>query len=379
MVLFLAAYVGIYGCVHTYVFLKIRRSFELGLPLSFLLALFMALMVAAPILVRLLEHQAQEGAARTLAYVGFTWMGLVFVFFTLSLVFDIYRLLHYLARLAWHSPLTHLIPTPGQFCLIALLLSMAVIAYGYAEALNIRSEHITINTAKLPEGMARFIIVQISDVHLGLIVGQARLARILEKIRMAAPDLLVSTGDLVDGQMDSLGPLAGLIRGLPTPHGKFAVTGNHEFYAGLDRALAFTEKAGFTLLRDQARTIDGMINIVGMDDPARGRYGLPPSSEKALLENLPRDKFTLLLKHQPVVDAASTGLFDLQLSGHVHKGQIFPFSLATRLAYGLPTGLTKLEGGSLLYVSRGAGTWGPPVRFLAPPEVTVIDLVPMQN
>jgi predicted MPP superfamily phosphohydrolase len=219
-------------------------------------------------------------------------------------------------------------------------------------------------------------VAQISDVHLGLIVGKSRLNRILEKVKDASPDILVSTGDLVDGQMDELDTLTDMIKNIPTTYGKFAVTGNHEFYAGLDRALAFTKKAGFTILRGKGLTISNILNIAGVDDPAGKRY--VPSllvSEKALLEKMPGDKFTLFLKHQPVISSESIGRFDLQLSGHTHKGQIFPFYLFTKLFYRMHSGLSKLNGNALLYVSRGSGTWGPPVRFLSPPEVTIIDII----
>jgi predicted MPP superfamily phosphohydrolase len=116
------------------------------------------------------------------------------------------------------------------------------------------------------------------------------------------------------------------------------------------------------------------MNIAGVDDPARPYRTLKNDFEKALLSTLPRDGFTLYLKHQPVIDPSTLGLFDLQLSGHTHKGQIFPFNLATKLFYSMHSGLTELGKGSLLYVSRGSGTWGPPVRFLSPPEVTLIEL-----
>lgn len=160
-------------------------------------------------------------------------------------------------------------------------------------------------------------------------------------------------------------------------YGKFAITGNHEFYAGIENARCFTENAGFTFLRGESVTVAGMINIAGVDDPAGRYYGLKDISEKGVLSKLPRDKFTLLLKHRPTVDKDAVGLFDLQLSGHAHKGQIFPFSLITRIYYRhtADAGHLKLMDNFYLYVSRGSGTWGPPIRFLAPPEVTVIELV----
>ena len=130
------------------------------------------------------------------------------------------------------------------------------------------------------------------------------------------------------------------------------------------------------MLRGEALTLAGLISIAGVDDPAGGRFGLSKNvAEKTLLAKLPRETFTLLLKHRPTIDGESLGLFDLQLSGHTHRGQIFPFGLITRLVFPYHSGYYQLAKDSRLYASRGAGTWGPPIRFLAPPEVTVIDLI----
>ena len=139
----------------------------------------------------------------------------------------------------------------------------------------------------------------------------------------------------------------------------------------------FTEKAGFTILRGEGLTIAGLFNIAGVDDPAGKNYGLfREVEEKELLSGLPTGKFTLFLKHRPFLDRNAIGLFDLQLSGHTHKGQIFPLGLITRLFYPADSGYLALQNNSHLYVSRGSGTWGPPIRFLSPPEVTVIEILP---
>jgi hypothetical protein len=138
----------------------------------------------------------------------------------------------------------------------------------------------------------------------------------------------------------------------------------------------FTEKAGFRILRGEGVTIDGIINVAGVDDIVAGRYGNNIyTQEKTALSGMPPQLFTVLLKHRPVVDVASAKIFDLQLSGHTHNGQLFPFTYLTRIAFPMYAGLHRLEGNSILYVSPGTGTWGPPIRFLSPPEVTVIEVV----
>jgi len=272
MILFLLVYVSIYGGIHVYAFMKLKRGLELGIAENLLLVLLMLLMVAAPIVVRMLEHNGQDALARGLAYVSFIWMALLFIFISASFFFDIYKLLHLLMRHVSQSPLANLTLTLRGFVLLSIFLSVAIVIYGYFEALHVRTEYVTIETDKLSSNVEKIRVAQISDVHLGLIVGQSRLNRILEKVRNARPDMLVSTGDLVDGQMDSPENLANMLRNIPTQYGKYAITGNHEFYAGLERALAFTEKAGFMVLRGEGKTIKDLINIAGVDDPARGSY-----------------------------------------------------------------------------------------------------------
>ncbi|GAB4543984.1 MAG: hypothetical protein Fur0020_13450 [Thermodesulfovibrionia bacterium] len=242
--------------------------------------------------------------------------------------------------------------------------------------MDVRTEVVTIRTNKLPDGIDRLRIVQLSDVHLGLIIRDGRLRRILDEVKRAVPDILVSTGDLVDGQMNELYGMDKILSEIKPKYGKFAITGNHEFYAGIKHAIDFTERSGFMVLRDEGLTVNGIINIVGVDDPAGKYYGISQRvTERGLLSSLPRDRFTVLLKHRPMVDKDALGLFDLQLSGHTHKGQIFPFSIITKLYYPVDAGSLRIMDNSYLYVSRGAGTWGPPIRFLSPPEVSVIDLI----
>jgi predicted MPP superfamily phosphohydrolase len=300
----------------------------------------------------------------------------LFLFFSSGLLIDAYHFLMYLSSLILRKDFTLFMPSAKFSFFIPFVLSIIIGIYGYFEAKNIRTEKVIIETHKIPEAVHKLKIVQISDVHLGLIVRGERLKRVLKEVKSANPDIVVSTGDLIDGQIDNLLRLAEILKEVSPKYGKFAITGNHEFYAGLDQALDFTEKAGFTILRGERMTVAGIINIAGVDDPQGRAYGLYKGvSENELLSGIPDEKFTLLLKHRPLVEKSSLGLFDLQLSGHVHKGQIFPFSIITGLYYPTQAGFANLPNKSCLYVSRGSGTWGPPIRFLSPPEVTIIELV----
>jgi hypothetical protein len=176
-------------------------------------------------------------------------------------------------------------------------------------------------------------------------------------------------------QMDHLNRLGKLISGIQARYGKYAVLGNHEVLAGVAESRKFIERVGFKLLSNSGVTIDNTVNLIGVDDPAI-EGGVQQSSvyEPALLKQFDNGLFTILLKHQPVIEQKSRGLFDLQLSGHTHGGQIFPFSLLIHLFYKAPFGLSKQGDNGWLYVSRGTGTWGPPMRVLAKPEITLIRL-----
>jgi predicted MPP superfamily phosphohydrolase len=375
MSLFLLTFFLIYGGVHVYTFFRVRSAFAPGPAASACFILFLLLMVVAPILVRLTERGGFEETARMLAYAGYCWMGLLFLFFCASLAIDVYRLLMYSFGLVMRRDFSTLIPSDRTGFLVAFSYAVCVAIYGYFEALNIGTERIVVKSPRVPAEVGRITLVQISDVHLGLIVRTGRLQRIIRRISAAKPDILVSTGDLVDGQINDLAPLVDALGDIKPKYGKYAVTGNHEYFAGIGQAMDFTKKAGFKVLHGEKADVAG-ITIVGVDDPGGYQTGIVKKvDERELLSRYSTEKFTIFLKHRPVVEKNSLGLFDLQLSGHIHNGQIFPFRLVSHLFYPVVTGCSRPDNNTVLYVSRGTGTWGPPIRFLAAPEVTVIELV----
>lgn len=371
---FFLVFFSLYGGMHVYAFVKARAALGFGPAAGGLLAALMIVMTAAPVLIRFLERGGYELAARALSYTGYLWMAVLFLFFVLSLGFDLWGIA--VRGVRWlHAPAAlPAAPARASFW-ISLAAALTVCVYGYFEALAIRTERFVLETAKLPEGVQKLTIAQISDVHLGLIVRCDRLVAILEKVNKAKPDILLSTGDLVDAQIDHLPGLRELLQDIRPRYGKFAITGNHEYYAGIGPALDFTRQSGFTMLHGQAVKA-GPIIIAGVDDRTAAQIGGGrPAPDWDVLAPLDRDRFILFLKHQPHPDPDAIGLFDLMLSGHTHKGQIWPFTLLSRRAHPLHAGRYDVGRGSIVRTSRGSGTWGPPVRFLAPPEVTVIELV----
>jgi hypothetical protein len=374
MGLFLAIFFFLYGSLHFYVFTRARMALDLSGAVTAGLIIFLILMIIAPVAMHLAENAGFEVLARVVAYVGYTWMALLFLLFCTLLAADLYRLSVHLAGAVAGSALSRLTLSARSCFFLSLASAAAISLYGWTEARAVRVETIAIASPKIPAGVAPLRIVQVSDVHLGLTVGVERLKKIMLLVREAHPDVLVSTGDLIDGRVDDEEAAVKLLKSATPRYGKFAITGNHEFYSGLGPALAFTRSAGFRVLRGEAVTVGDALNIVGVDDPAGPGYGSSETGEKAVLSSVSNGRFTLLLKHRPVVDAQSAPLFDLQLSGHLHDGQIFPFRLITRLFFPFIAGLYHFPPNAALYVNRGSGAWGPPIRVLAPPEVTLIEL-----
>jgi predicted MPP superfamily phosphohydrolase len=322
-----------------------------------------------------LGRSGMAGIGSALELVGMVWSGAFFLLFCVSILHDAWNALAFAGSLAIPRLRRALLLGP-RVLLVEVALVAVLCIYGFIDANIIRTEHVTLRAGE--PARARVRIVYIADVHLGHVVGAGRLSRIGRAVEAARPDVLVSGGDLVDTDMAGLEHLAGLLDDIEAPLGKYAVPGNHEYYAGLDQGLAFTRAAGFRVLSGESARVCPGLTLVGVDDETSHRPPFrwrEPADEVALLEEAAEGDLVVLLKHRPLVNERSIPLFDLQLSGHTHRGQIFPFTLAVVAAYEYSHGLVEIADGSLLYTSRGTGTWGPPMRVFNPPEITVIDIV----
>ncbi len=363
MLTFLGVAILIYGSMHFYALSKIWGAMPHSSGLAVALIVSGIVLTFSPLLVHLMERQGWHRITSAVAWVSYTWMGYLFLFLCIGLLFDFVHALATVLGLSWPLHETTAFAS-------ASLLALVMLGYGFVEARHIRVEEINISTPKLASG--RVTIAQISDLHLGIMMGDRFLDRVMTKLREIKPDIVVATGDLVDGEGDDLNALATHFHAYIPPGGAYAVTGNHEYFAGLESSLRFLHNAGFTVLRGESARTGGIV-LLGVDDHTAISSGQPVrlDTSKALAA-VTAQYFIVLLKHQPVVDSVLP--FDLQLSGHIHGGQIFPFVYLTQLTYHVHTGLTELADGRKLYVNRGAGTWGPPIRLFAAPEITLITI-----
>jgi predicted MPP superfamily phosphohydrolase len=260
-----------------------------------------------------------------------------------------------------------------SLAVVAGLTAVGTTAAGVHTAMGpprLARRQITLN--KLPRRMDGFRIAVVSDIHLGPLLGRAHTQRIVDTINRLDADVVAVVGDLVDGSVAELGSAAAPLAGLRSRRGSFFVTGNHEYFSGFHEWVDEVGRLGLRVLRNERVEIDG-VDLAGVNDVTGAAMGDGPDYGRALADR-DRAKPVVLLAHQPVqVREAQRHGVDLQLSGHTHGGQIFPFGYLVRLQQPVIAGYARF-GDTQLYVTRGAGFWGPPVRVGAPPDITMIEL-----
>ncbi|WP_327133287.1 metallophosphoesterase [Streptomyces sp. NBC_01343] len=259
----------------------------------------------------------------------------------------------------------------------AALAATATVAQGtYGVLRGPRVKRVQVPLAKLPRAAHGFRIAVVSDIHLGPVLGRSHTTRIVETINRTQPDLIAVVGDLVDGSVHDLGPAAEPLRRLSARHGSYFVTGNHEYFSGAQQWIDHVRELGLTPLENARRPLP-YFDLAGVNDVAGETEGHGPDFTAALGDRDP-SRAAVLMAHQPIVihDAVRHGV-DLQLSGHTHGGQLWPGNLLAELANPTVAGLERY-GDTQLYVSRGAGAWGPPVRVGAPSDITVVELASYQ-
>ncbi|MGW4748114.1 metallophosphoesterase [Streptomyces sp. NPDC004290] len=260
----------------------------------------------------------------------------------------------------------------------AAAVALGTVGYGtYGVLRGPRVKRVTVPLAKIPRAAHGYRIAVVSDIHLGPILGRAHTQRIVDTINATQPDLIAVVGDLVDGTVENLGPAAEPLARLRARHGSFFVTGNHEYFSGADAWVDHVRELGLRPLRNARVEVPAGFDLAGVDDVAGESEGHGPDFVRALGDR-DRARAAVLLAHQPVVidDAVRHGV-DLQLSGHTHGGQLWPGNYLAELANPTVAGLERY-GDTQLYVSRGAGAWGPPVRVGAPSDITIVELASKQ-
>jgi predicted MPP superfamily phosphohydrolase len=275
-----------------------------------------------------------------------------------------------------HSPDRRLLLSRGV-AVVAGIAAAGITGYGAHAALGPPVlRRVQIPLARLGPAADGLRIALVADIHLGPFLGREHTERVVATINRLSPDLVAVVGDLVDGSVSELGAAAAPLRGLQARYGSYFVTGNHEYYSGYEQWIEEVRRLGLRPLRNERLEIvhrGGALDLAGVNDVTGGNVGDGPDLDRALAGRDPT-RPVVLLAHQPVQahESARHGV-DLQLSGHTHGGQMVPFNLLVRLQQPLVRGLGTVDG-MPVYVTSGAGFWGPPVRVGVPPEIVLVEL-----
>lgn len=363
---FLAIVLGVWTAFHAYAF---SRAFSVprlaaAVPRGGRVALLLLLWLSYP-LGRVLVRNVPGLLASSVEMLGAVWMGFLFLLATSFLAAD---LVTGFGRL-WPAAT---VPARTAALALGLGLSAFALVQGLRGPRVVSREVAVAGLGAEHDGLR---VVQLSDLHLGSLLGERWLARRVEQVKSLAPDLVVVTGDLVDSEVDRVEPLVPLVSRLSAPLGVWGVSGNHEFYAGIERSMALYERAGIRVLRDGwAEAAPGLV-VAGVDDlSARAQLGLDGDPLARAFTGLPHGTATIFLSHSPLraPQAARLGA-SLMLCGHTHAGQIWPFTYLSAIPYPMQAGRHDVDGLPVL-VSRGTGTWGPPMRLFKRSEIVEITL-----
>jgi hypothetical protein len=357
--LFIVIALSVYTAIHGFVYWRLASGLSLKsgqlLTLKLLLIAGALTFVAAEFLIRLLPLYP-------LLYAGSLWLGAVAIALAvfllelvLSLFFPLQRRLFVLAALA----------------IVFLISVFSLLNVALGPVLR----QVKIPLRGLAADLDGFTIVQLSDLHLGNLTSVKQLQWIVARVNALQPDLICVSGDVLDGDVGRDEEFCEIMGGLQAKYGVVAVTGNHEFYAGIEKFLELARLCNWRVLRNQSFSIDGKLAVIGLDDDAGKSFKFSGPDLSAALRNVPPAMSKVLLYHRPAkfAEAVQQGI-NLQLSGHTHAGQIPPMDFLVWLIYKYPSGLYN-SGQSHIYTSSGTGTWGPPMRFLSRSEIVKLTLV----
>jgi predicted MPP superfamily phosphohydrolase len=389
--IFLTVVLVILGGMHGYLWLRLIRDPELPDTWRRLATALLVLLALSVPLGMFAVRLGSGWVARVLPAAAFAWLGIAFVLFCVVAAIDLARLSVELAAVFgdWLRRTPEPPADPSRRLFVARTIAGgAVLAAGGATAWSLRSatgpaeiHEVPVRLERLPPALSGLVLAQISDLHVGPSLRERTVRRVVEQTNALRPDVIAITGDLVDGSVPELRSAVSELARLRARHGVFFVTGNHDYYSGADEWVAELRRLGIRVLRNERVEIGdrgASIDLAGVDDwsATRGANGL--HLERALGGRDP-DRSLVLLAHQPrgVGEAVRAGV-ELQLSGHTHGGQIVPFNLLVAAAYPYVKGLhTHVEGDrqGQIFVSKGTGFWGPPMRLGVPPEIAKIVLV----
>ncbi|MBN2743847.1 MAG: metallophosphoesterase [Marinilabiliaceae bacterium] len=377
MIIFFLIVLGIHLLVNLYIYIRGNRALKSTPRLRITFRWLMLFLTLSYPLGRYLEKVWIGPVSDVLHWSGALWFAGMLYAVMLLLGIDMVRML---------NAVFHFLPatkTPPRIKLnlrtfyVVSILVIVIVTTGFLNAWHPRITRLTLDIPKQAGTRDSLRIVAATDIHMGTIIAKRKSSKLIKSINNQHPDIILFAGDLLDEDVQPVirQDLGRCLQQLRAPLGVWAVTGNHEYIGGIDRTTEYLSKNGIALLRDTSMLIDNSFYLIGREDKDRNRFaGEPRKTVDELVQRLDTTKPLILLDHQPFeLDEKAKAGIDLQISGHTHHGQLWPFGYLTDKIFEVSHGY-KLKDQLHVYVSTGFGTWGPPVRVGNRPEIVVMDI-----
>ena len=374
LLLFLGVVLFLYILINYYIYTHLIEYFTVSHSLLIVIKVFLLFAIFAFPVGRISELTKKGKLNKILIWPGSFWLGAIVYLFIIFVALDVLNLV---LKLSIGRTIFQLLSEKSLNAVGFAIMGIVsiILAYGHFMARHPKVSRVNLVLKKLPQRSNPFKIIHLSDIHISTIFSKKRLIRLVQQVNGLDPDLIVITGDLVDENAAKSEKIVTQISKFSSRYGVYAVTGNHEYYSGVKKAVDIMEKSGIRVLKNETIQIENVLTLVGVNDIEGIKFAnetVVPYEE--LLQGINSDLPIVLLNHRPIrLEEASRAGIDLQLSGHTHHGQMIPFNYLTDLVYEVSSGLKKI-GDMFIYVSNGVGTWGPPLRIGAPAEIVEIML-----
>ncbi len=376
-IIFFSVFLLIYGIVNYYIFIRGWHALPRHSALrAFYTALFLIVSLSY-IFGRVLERYTVCAISDCAIWLGSFWLGYMLYLFLGAALVDMLRAVIHIFNV--HLPFIHQRYEAAKMAAAAAVFGAAtlIVAAGFVNACTPRIRELRLNISGKATSLASLHLVLVTDIHLGTLIGNSRLLRLVKSINDLKPDCVLLAGDIVDEDLKPVieQNIGETLCNIESRHGVYAVTGNHEYIGGADEAVSYLERHGVRMLRDAAVLVAGQFYIAGREDRSvEGFTGRRRVPLERILATVDTRRPVVLMDHQPfrLHEVTGNGV-DLQVSGHTHHGQLWPFNFITRMVYEVSMGHKK-NGKTHYYVSCGWGTWGPPVRTNSRPEIVSIQI-----
>ncbi|RMD51502.1 MAG: metallophosphoesterase [Ignavibacteria bacterium] len=375
--IFFSIVLTIHSAINYYI---IRRGLEiipLGSPLRKYFVMIVIFLAASFVIGRILENFTINIFTSSLIWIGSFWLAIMTYLFLSILVIDLIRVVNHFINIT-PSFITNNVNQFKQWIGIFVLgLTSVVVITGHINTRIINTKELNIKLQKDGGNLKKLRAAVFSDIHLGTIIGRKHLQKILKILDEKKPDIILIPGDIIDEDIKPVLKynIGEVLLKFKAKYGVYAVTGNHEYIGGVKNAKKYLAEHNINLLNDEYKLIDSSFYLIGREDRAISQFNGGKRRELGeIMDGIDKAKPMILMDHQPFnLEQAEQNGIDLQLSGHTHHGQLWPFNFITKAVYELSWGYLQ-KGNTHYYVSCGIGGWGPPVRTGSRPELIIFNI-----